>query len=87
MLFFWRRGYKATSIDGLVRATEISRGSLYATFHDKRRLFASVLDHYAQKIGGPLLAELNDKIQLAAFRECSRRSSNGIAKMRCPLVV
>lgn len=60
MLLFWRRGYEATSIDDLVRATGIGRGSLYATFHDKRRLFASVLDHYAQKIGGPLLAELND---------------------------
>jgi TetR/AcrR family transcriptional regulator, transcriptional repressor for nem operon len=60
MLLFWRRGYEATSIDDLVRATGIGRGSLYATFHDKRRLFVSVLDHYAQKIGGPVLAELND---------------------------
>jgi TetR/AcrR family transcriptional regulator, transcriptional repressor for nem operon len=61
MLLFWRRGYKATSIDDLLRATGISRGSLYATFHDKRRLFTAVLDHYAQKIGAPLLAELNDE--------------------------
>jgi TetR/AcrR family transcriptional repressor of nem operon len=68
MLLFWRRGYEATSIDDLVRATGIGRGSLYATFHDKRRFFAAVLDHYARKIGGPLLAELSDEDPISGIQ-------------------
>jgi TetR/AcrR family transcriptional regulator, transcriptional repressor for nem operon len=68
MLFFWRRGYKATSIDDLVRAMGIGRGSLYATFRHKRRLFTFVLDHYARKIGGPLLAELNHEDPIRGIR-------------------
>src|ERR1700738_3778032 len=46
MAAFWTRGYEATSIDDLVEATGINRGSLYGTFGDKRRLFLSALHRY-----------------------------------------
>jgi TetR/AcrR family transcriptional repressor of nem operon len=36
MAAFWTRRYEATSIDDLVEATGIGRGSLYGTFGDKR---------------------------------------------------
>jgi TetR/AcrR family transcriptional regulator, transcriptional repressor for nem operon len=57
---FWRRGYEATSIRDLVEATGINRGSLYGTFGDKKGLFLAVLDHYGEKVGKPLIAELSD---------------------------
>lgn len=43
---FWRRGYHATSVRDLVRATGLQPGSLYAAFGGKRELFQLVLDHY-----------------------------------------
>ncbi|HSH40807.1 MAG TPA: helix-turn-helix domain-containing protein, partial [Arenicellales bacterium] len=46
MTLFWRKGYEATSIQELVTHTGIQRGSLYATYGDKRRLFLAALDHY-----------------------------------------
>jgi TetR/AcrR family transcriptional regulator, transcriptional repressor for nem operon len=60
MALFWRRGYEATSIRDLVAATGINRGSIYATFGDKKGLFLAVLDHYAEKFAKPLMAELAD---------------------------
>ena len=36
---FWRKGYKATSIQDLVDHLGINRGSLYDTFGDKDQLF------------------------------------------------
>ncbi len=36
MAAFWTRGYEATSIDDLVEATGINRGSLYGTFGGTR---------------------------------------------------
>ena len=39
---FWARGYDATSINDLVAATGIHRGSLYAAFTDKQARAVSV---------------------------------------------
>jgi TetR/AcrR family transcriptional regulator, transcriptional repressor for nem operon len=47
MRVFWRHGYHATSIDDLVRATAVSRSSLYATFGDKHALFVASIRRYA----------------------------------------
>ena len=46
MDLFWQRGYESTSVDDLVEATGINRGSLYGTFGDKRRLFLATIDRY-----------------------------------------
>lgn len=43
---FWARGYEATSIRDLVDRMGINRGSIYATFGDKRSLFIQALRHY-----------------------------------------
>jgi TetR/AcrR family transcriptional regulator, transcriptional repressor for nem operon len=43
---FWSRGYNATALPDLLRATKLSRGSLYAAFHDKHGLFLRALDRY-----------------------------------------
>lgn len=46
MNVFWSRGYHATALPDLLRATRLSRGSLYAAFGDKHSLFLRALDRY-----------------------------------------
>lgn len=41
---FLATGYEGTSIDDLVRATGVHRGSLYSTFGSKRDLFLAAMD-------------------------------------------
>ena len=60
MAAFWSRGYEATSIDDLVEATGIGRGSLYGTFGDKRHLFLMALDRYWETIVRDMTAQLSD---------------------------
>ncbi|HLZ34027.1 MAG TPA: TetR/AcrR family transcriptional regulator [Nitrospira sp.] len=53
---FWHKGYEATSVDDLLTAMNINRGSLYGTFGDKRELFMKAMDRYCTGggIGGRL---------------------------------
>lgn len=43
---FWRRGFSATSVDDLVNATGLGRGSLYGAFGNKTQLFVRAVDQY-----------------------------------------
>jgi TetR/AcrR family transcriptional regulator, transcriptional repressor for nem operon len=43
---FWKTGYAATSLDDLMAATGLGKGSLYGAFGDKRQLFARVFEDY-----------------------------------------
>lgn len=45
---FNEKGYNGTSIDDLVRATGLSRSSIYDTFGDKHGLFLRSLEQYQQ---------------------------------------
>ncbi|MFF8479242.1 TetR/AcrR family transcriptional regulator [Streptomyces sp. NPDC015414] len=50
---FWSRGYAATSMDDLMSATGLGKGSLYGAFGGKSQLFQRVLDDYcAEKLDG-----------------------------------
>jgi AcrR family transcriptional regulator len=44
---FWAKGYTATSLDDLMKATGLGKGSLYGAFGDKHQLFLKVLGIYA----------------------------------------
>lgn len=44
---FWSRGFEATSLDDLMKATGLGKGSLYAAFGDKRQMFLEVLGAYS----------------------------------------
>jgi len=55
---FWRLGYQATSVQELVSATGINRGSLYDTFGDKHGLFLEVIEHYRTNVTARRLARL-----------------------------
>lgn len=46
---FWINGYEATSMQDLVDCTGVNRGSLYATYGDKRALFLASLQAYDDK--------------------------------------
>jgi len=46
---FRRQGYEATSVQDLVDAMGIHRGSLYDTFGDKHDLYLAALDRYDQR--------------------------------------
>lgn len=46
---FWAHGYEATSMQDLVDCTGVNRGSLYATFGDKRALFLAALRMYDER--------------------------------------
>lgn len=58
MRLFWRRGYEATSMRDLVDEMGVGRGSLYAAFGDKRRLFLEALDRYESTEGAAIAAAL-----------------------------
>jgi TetR/AcrR family transcriptional repressor of nem operon len=52
---FWDRGYAATSVDDLVRATGLGKGSLYGAFGSKQEMFVRALREYCE--GGLAYAE------------------------------
>lgn len=43
---FWEKGFNATSMDDLVKATGLARASIYHTYGDKRTLFILCLQDY-----------------------------------------
>jgi len=46
---FWAKGFDNTSMQDLVSAMGINRGSLYDTFGDKHSLYIAALDRYVEK--------------------------------------
>ena len=60
MRIFWSRGYEATSVQDLVDQMGIQRGSLYATFGNKRALFLAAIDRYDHVVTAKLLAALDE---------------------------
>jgi TetR/AcrR family transcriptional repressor of nem operon len=88
---FWSYGYHGTSLPDLLRATELSRGSLYAAFGDKHGLFLRALDRYIGDAVTRLDIELDPrKSALAGVRTCLTGyvdRTSGIAGKRGCLVV
>jgi TetR/AcrR family transcriptional repressor of nem operon len=56
MQVFWCRGFEATSVQDLVDATGVGRGSLYAAFGSKEGLYLAALDRYREQLAAPMLA-------------------------------
>lgn len=52
MQVFWHKGYEATSMEDLLSAMDLNRGSLYDTFGDKHQLFVKVMDRYCTTFVG-----------------------------------
>ncbi len=69
---FWHHGYAATSIDRLMEATNLGKGSLYAAFGDKRALFLRVLREYSSA-------------KVATVRDLHTRAPRAIDALRATL--
>ena len=50
MRVFWAKGYQGASLDDLLAAMGIGRGSLYKAFGDKRSLYLAALQRYDAEI-------------------------------------
>jgi len=54
MRLFWHKGYNETSLEDLLEAMEISRGSFYAAFQSKEVVFKESLQRYTDLMAGEL---------------------------------
>ena len=55
MEVFWKKGYQNTSLDDLLEAMGIQRGSFYNTFGSKKETYLRAIDRYTEFMfnGGP----------------------------------
>ncbi|PTR28664.1 TetR family transcriptional regulator [Rhodococcus sp. OK519] len=58
---FWDRGFEATSVPHLERATGLNRSSLYNAFGSKRGLFDAAVQDYLNRVVRPRLRILTDE--------------------------
>ena len=71
---FWLKGYEGTSLQDLLKAMRIARGSLYKAFDDKRSIYLAALDRYDQTEVDEGIAFLSDP-----------KSGDGFARVRAML--
>lgn len=57
---FWAKGYKSTSLNDLLGAMEINKGSFYNTFGSKKNLFHKALLHYEQTHRVPIFQSVEE---------------------------
>jgi TetR/AcrR family transcriptional repressor of nem operon len=69
LLLFWSRGYGATSVQDLVDALALERGSLYGAFGDKRSFYLAAVQLYWDTYERRLAAALESGPVLPALRE------------------
>ncbi|AOW94103.1 TetR family transcriptional regulator [Rhodococcus sp. WMMA185] len=58
---FWDKGFEATSIPEVERATGLNRSSLYNVFGSKRGLFDAAVNDYLDRVARPRLRILTDE--------------------------
>lgn len=67
---FWREGYEASSVQKLLDATGINRGTLYNSFGDKDTFFTLCIDRYNKQLKNTIDATLgNAKLSASAAIE------------------
>jgi TetR/AcrR family transcriptional regulator, transcriptional repressor for nem operon len=91
MNVFWSRGYHGTALPDLLRATKLSRGSLYAAFGGKHALFLRALDRYIAERQAWMDVELDPRgAPVAGLRAClagyAERASGANGRRGCLLV-
>jgi len=60
MALFWDVGYEEASLSELLTAMEITKGSFYKAFQDKRSVYLATLDRYNEKVVSGTVAYLSD---------------------------
>jgi TetR/AcrR family transcriptional repressor of nem operon len=66
---FHQKGYNGTSIDDILKATGLSRSSLYDSFSDKHTLYLACLEFYKNR-------------ERAAYEEVNKTPLNGYEKIQ-----
>lgn len=56
---FWSTGFAGTSVDDVMQATGLGKGSLYGAFGDKRALFHRAFDGYCDQVTAAFHARLS----------------------------
>lgn len=84
MKVFWARGYESTSIDELVKATGLKRGSLYNAFGDKEQMFLAAVNRYREKAERPVLEMLADPDPRRALRRMFEVQSGRLCDLGQP---
>ena len=91
---FWDRGYAATSVDDLSRATGLGKGSLYSAFGDKHALFVRALEEYCasalnrvttqlQQTGVPAFERLSGHLRRMAEGAAADTARRGCMMAKC----
>ena len=57
---FWQKGYDGASLQDLLGAMQIARGSLYKAFEDKHSIYLATLDRYDRTVVEAGIAFLSD---------------------------
>ena len=84
MEVFWGHGYEATSVQDLLDAMGISRGSMYDTFGDKHALFSAAIEHYERTVTSGIEKMLTAPgSPLAAIRRCLTKLADHPRKGPC----
>jgi TetR/AcrR family transcriptional regulator, transcriptional repressor for nem operon len=65
---FWSFGYAATGLDDLVKATGLSKGSIYNTFGNKHALYLRTFERYCDDVVTQFAAYLDGPDETAAER-------------------
>lgn len=65
---FWQQGYRSTSLQHLLDAMKIGRGSFYAAFESKVALFVDVMSEYHRQTRGLIARIKEHHAGLAAIR-------------------
>ncbi|MBX3164219.1 MAG: TetR/AcrR family transcriptional regulator [Bacteroidetes bacterium] len=58
---FQQKGFNGTSIDDIIKATGLSRSSLYDSFSDKHNLYLQSLEYYKTHKDGKFMQKANNK--------------------------
>lgn len=58
---FWANGYQGSSLNDLLDAMQIARGSLYKAFKDKHSIYMAALDLYDRTVVQAAIDALHDK--------------------------
>ncbi len=88
---FWTRGYEATSMGDLVKATGINRGSMYTAFPSKHALFMRALEYYDRVYRADHLARMAAEncpreAIVAVFETAAHKPADADAPWGCLLV-
>ncbi|GAB5407179.1 MAG: TetR/AcrR family transcriptional regulator [Aureliella sp.] len=73
MFVFWRKGFRATTPNDLLKAMQIGKGSFYSTFGSKRDLFLRCLHYYSTQVESELRSHLANPNIRKGLMEISTR--------------